>query len=208
VPEASSSSELVYRLMDKEKVTAQVAEAIYMGIAHDTGVFQYSCTSPETLRIAADLISYGFDFSSLIAKTFYEKSYNQNRILGQALLNSRLFLDGMVIGTVLTKQEMKEFHIHPGQLDGIVSKLRETRGVDCSILIYPLENGENKVSLRSQSVTNVAKIAELYGGGGHIRAAGCNMTGDEEENLLRLVQDAEVQLLQAGVISRKGSEND
>ena len=194
VPDASSTCELVYSLMDKDLVDAGIAQSIYMGIVHDTGVFQYSNTSSETLRTAAELISYGFDFSALIARTFYEKSYNQNRIMGRALLNARLFLEGRMIGSVLTREEMKEFHIHAGQLDGIVSKLRETRGVDCAVLLYPLDNGENKLSLRSSGETDVARIAEQHGGGGHIRAAGCNMTGEGWECMDIIVSQVKAQL--------------
>ena len=86
VPDASSTSELVYRLLDKEKIEETVAEALYMGIVHDTGVFQYSCTSPDTLRAAADLLSRGINAPALIEHTFYEKTYAQNQILGRALL--------------------------------------------------------------------------------------------------------------------------
>ena len=67
---ASSASELVYDLMEEELVDASIAKAIYIGIIHDTGVFQYSNTSPRTLMTAAKLISYGFDFSRLIDETF------------------------------------------------------------------------------------------------------------------------------------------
>lgn len=70
VPDASSTSELVYRLLDKEKIEETVAEALYMGIVHDTGVFQYSCTSPDTLRAAADLLSRGINAPALIEHTF------------------------------------------------------------------------------------------------------------------------------------------
>ena len=96
-PNASSASELVYDLMEENLMDATIAKAIYMGIAHDTGVFQYSNTTPQTLRTAAKLISYGFDFSRLIDETFYEKTYVQNQILGRALLESILFMDGRCI---------------------------------------------------------------------------------------------------------------
>ena len=58
-PNASSASELLYTLLEKEKVTKPVAEALYTGIANDTGEFQYSCTSPKTMRIAAELMETG-----------------------------------------------------------------------------------------------------------------------------------------------------
>lgn len=79
VPTASSTSELIYDLTEKEQLDEEIAKALYIGIIHDTGVFQYSNTSPETLRAAAKLISYGFDFSRLIEETFYEKPICRRR---------------------------------------------------------------------------------------------------------------------------------
>ena len=93
-PEASSTCELVYELIDEEKITKEIAECIYVGIVHDTGVFQYSCTSAKTMNIAGRLMEMGIDFSRIVDKTYYEKTYEQNRILGQALVDSQLFLDG------------------------------------------------------------------------------------------------------------------
>ena len=75
VPEASSTSELVYNLIEVDKICKECAEALYMGIAHDTGVFQYSCTSPETMEAAAELLRKGIDGNDIIDKTYYEKSY-------------------------------------------------------------------------------------------------------------------------------------
>ena len=88
-PQASSTSELVYRLIGRDGLDTEIAKALYVGIAHDTGCFQYSCTSPDTLRAAADLISFGFDFSRLIEETFFEKTYLQTQILGRALRGQR-----------------------------------------------------------------------------------------------------------------------
>ena len=66
VPEASSTSELVYGLLDEEKISKDVAEALYLGIVHDTGVFQYSCAGPETFRVAAKLLEKGIDAPKII----------------------------------------------------------------------------------------------------------------------------------------------
>ncbi len=73
-PEASSTSELVYELIEKEKISKAVAESLYTGIVHDTGVFQYSCTAPETMEAAADLMRCGIDAPEIIQKTYYEKT--------------------------------------------------------------------------------------------------------------------------------------
>ena len=112
-PHASSTSELIYRLIGKEGTDREIAEALYMGMAHDTGCFQYSCTSPDTLRAAAELISYGFDFSRLIQETFYEKTYLQTQILGRALLESIRFMDGRCVVSVLSRKTLDFYGAGP-----------------------------------------------------------------------------------------------
>ena len=93
-PEKSSTCELLYELFETEQIDEEIAKTLYIGIIHDTGVFKYSNTSPRTMRIAADLISFGFDFPKLIDETFYEKTYIQNQIMGRAVLESIRFLEG------------------------------------------------------------------------------------------------------------------
>jgi len=196
VPAASSTSELVYDLLEKDKIDEAIAKAIYMGIVHDTGSFQYSNTSPKTLRIAAELIAYGFDFSKLIEKTFYQKTYVQNQILGRALLESILFMDGHCIVSSVDKKTMDFYQVRPTDLDGIVNHLRNTTGVDCAVFMYELSSLEYKVSLRSNEKVNVAKVAEYFGGGGHVRAAGCILSGTFHDVINNLSLHIEEQLKQ------------
>ena len=178
VPGASSTSELVYDLIeDKSVLDEEIARALYIGIIHDTGVFKYSNTSPSTLKAAAELISYGLDFSRLIEETFYEKTYVQNQILGRALLESILFMNGKCVVSMLDKRTMNFYQAQPHDLDGIVSQLCNTKGVECAIFMYQTDVLEYKVSLRSEGQVNVAKVAEFFGGGGHARAAGATMRG-------------------------------
>ncbi|MDD3368409.1 MAG: bifunctional oligoribonuclease/PAP phosphatase NrnA [Lachnospiraceae bacterium] len=188
VPDASSASELVYDLIDPVYLDEDIAKTIYLGIIHDTGVFQYSNTSPKTLETAAKLIAFGFDFPKLIDETFYEKTYDQNRILGETIMNSRIFLNGACIAGIVSKEQMEHYHVGGKELDGIVNQLRITKGVECAIFLYELETGEYKASLRSNSKVNVSEIAGLFGGGGHIRAAGCSLKGTPEQILDQLVE--------------------
>ncbi|MBE5843083.1 MAG: bifunctional oligoribonuclease/PAP phosphatase NrnA [Butyrivibrio sp.] len=181
VPTASSACELVYNCLDKEKMDVNIAQAIYMGIVTDTGVFKYSNTSPDTMKVAAELIGFGFDFGSLIDHVFYEKSYVQNQIMGRALLESMVFMDGECIVSVVSRQTMDFYMAESSDLDGIVSQLLLTTGTECAIFMYELESMQYKVSLRSKGKVNVAKIAELFGGGGHARAAGCTMNGTQHD---------------------------
>ncbi len=176
-PEASSTSELIYELLDSSYLDTEIAKALYIGIIHDTGVFQYSNTSKTTLNIAAELISYGFDFPTLIDETFYEKSYVQTQILGRALLESMLFQNGSCIVSTVDRKMMNFYGVEPADLDGIVNQLRYTKGVECAIFLYESDFQSYKVSMRSGGNIDVAAIAQYFGGGGHKRAAGCTING-------------------------------
>ncbi len=187
VPTASSASELVYDLIDDAYMDTGIAQAIYLGIAHDTGIFKYSNTSPKTLQIVAKLISYPFDFSGLIDRTFYEKTYSQNLALGRILLESKRFLDDTVIFGFIDIKTMKEMQVNNNDFDGVINQLRITRGVECAIFMYQMNEVTYKVSLRSQNRVDVAAIAVEFGGGGHKRAAGFYAKGEPEEILNRIL---------------------
>ncbi|WP_026522182.1 DHH family phosphoesterase [Butyrivibrio sp. VCB2001] len=181
VPTASSVCELIYDVIDPDKIDVEIAKSIYMGMVTDTGVFKYNNTSPKTMKTAAELISYGFDFGSLIDHVFYEKTYIQNQILGRALLESIMLMDGRCIVSVVSKQTMEFYGVSSNDLDGIVNQLLLTIGVDCAIFMYELAPLEYKVSLRSNGAVNVAEVAEMFSGGGHVRAAGCTVSGTSHD---------------------------
>lgn len=194
VPTASSSCELVYDLLEEEHVDAEIAKAIYIGMIHDTGVFQYSNTAPKTLHIAAKLIAFGFDFSAIIDETFYEKTYVQNQIMGRALLESMLFMDGRCIVGMIDKKTMNFYGVEPKDLDGIVNQLRIIKGVDCAVFMYEADTLEYKVSMRSNDKVDVAKIASFFGGGGHKKAAGCTVNGTFHDVINNLSKSIEMQM--------------
>lgn len=193
-PYASSASELVFGLIGEKSITKKIAECIYVGMVHDTGVFQYSCTSAKTMEIAGKLMEMGIDFSKIVDETFYTKTFEQNQILGKALLNSRLLLDGKMIASVITMEEMKQYHVLPKHLDGIVNQLRVTKGVEAAVFLYENEDGSYKVSTRSNGLVNVAELAVKFGGGGHERAAGFSMEGTPEDLINRVAFEIEKQL--------------
>ena len=178
ISDASATAEIMYELVGKENLTKEIAECIYLGMAHDTGVFQYSNASPKTFRIVADLLETGINASRIVDETFYQKSYAQNQILGRTLMESIMLLDDKVIVGAVKLKDMEFYGVTPKALDGIVSQLRYTRGVEVAIFLYELEAHRYKVSLRSNGDTDVSKIAGIFGGGGHVKAAGCEMTGN------------------------------
>ena len=189
IPGISSTAELVYDLIDKKYMDEEIAKAIYIGIIHDTGVFKYSNTSPKTLMIAAELIQFGFDFPALIDKTFYEKTYTQNQLLGRAMLESIMFMDGRCVVSAIDQKTLEFYNATSSDLEGIVNQLRITKGVECAIFMYEIGNLEYKVSLRSNKYVDVSKVAEFFGGGGHVRAAGFKIT-EKRDKLVDMVLSA------------------
>lgn len=196
---ASSASELVADLIryadpDNSFMDIDIAETLYFGIIQDSGVFQYSNTSPKTLEIAAWLICYGFDFPKLIEKTFYEKTYAQSKLLGYVLQNCELSLDGQVCFMVVTMEDMNRLQVDAKDFEGIVSQMRYVKGVDVAILLRENENGTFKGSLRSKEYVDVSAVCSAFGGGGHIRAAGCTVSGDKNSMIHNLLTEIKKQI--------------
>lgn len=191
-PDASSTCELVFELLPKERITIQIAECIYTGMVHDTGVFQYSCTSKKTMDIAGSLMEMGIDYSRIIDDTFYTKTFAQNKIMGQALLNAALYLNGDVILSAVSRAEMEKYDVLPKHLDGIVNQLRVTKDIKVAVFLYENEDGTYKGSLRVNGDYDVAKVASVFGGGGHVKAAGFTIEGPLEvatDRILTAIKD-------------------
>ena len=179
--------------MCNEKIDKAVAECIYTGIIHDTGVFKYSCTSLHTMEIAGKMMQMGIDYSDIIDNSFYKKTYVQNQILGRALLESVLFYDKKCIFSSVTRDEMNFYGVTGKELGGIIEQLRLTEGVEVAIFLYETGDDEYKVSLRSKKEIDVSAIAVAFGGGGHVRAAGFLAKGTVHDIINRIGEMIEEQ---------------
>ena len=186
-PNASSASELVYRMIDEADLDCDIATFLYLGITHDTGVFRYNSTSPETLIAASKLIAFGFDFSDLLEKTYYEKSFDQAVLIADIVRNCRNFCGGRVIYGSVGYEEYCEKKLTPNDFDGAINELRIIKGCECAIFMYPMNEATYKVSLRSIGSVDVSKISESFGGGGHKRASGFFKKGTREEILSQIL---------------------
>ena len=135
----------------------------------------------------------GIDYPDIVDKTFFEKTFEQNQILGTALLKAQRYFDDRCIACIITLQDMENCHALPKHLEGIVAQLRSTKGVDVAVLIYENADGSYKVSMRTNGAVDVAAICVKHGGGGHVRAAGATMTGNPEAILQILLKDIKEQ---------------
>ncbi|HAK58622.1 MAG TPA: DHH family phosphoesterase [Lachnospiraceae bacterium] len=191
---ASSTCQILFTLMDEEKISKLTAMALYTGIIHDTGVFKHSNTSYQTMRIAGKLMRKGIAFGEIIDNSFYNKTYKQLQIMGRCLTESVRVMDGLVIFAVMRLKDMEFYGAKPSDLDGVIDELRTTEGVEVAILLSERAPDEFKVSMRSNQVVDVASIAKYYGGGGHIKASGCTMQGSSYDVINALTAHIENQL--------------
>lgn len=179
-PEASSTCELVGQIIDRERIDKKTAECLYTGMVTDTGLFQYNCTHSSTMEFAGFLMDKGIDFSYIVDHVFFTKSIKQLQMLGVGITNSKTYLDGRIIASYVTADQMKKYDAAPKNMEGVVSTLRSVEGVELAFFMYPTEDGSYKVSSRaSTDRVDLSALALQYGGGGHKRAAGFSMDGTD-----------------------------
>ena len=200
IPDDSSTCELVYNQFGKERITFDIAECLYTGIMHDTGVFQYSCTTEATMQAAGYLMSLGIDYPKICTDTYFAQTMEQNRMMGLALLNCRTYADDKIIAAVITKAEMEKYGAQTKHLEGIVQQLRDTTGVEVAVFLYELGNGEFKGSTRATGDVDLTVITGKYGGGGHKKAAGFSVATDSPWNVVEdIVELVKEQFAQLGI---------
>ncbi|MCF0127329.1 MAG: DHH family phosphoesterase [Pseudobutyrivibrio sp.] len=200
IPDDSSTCELVYNQLPKDRITLPIAECLYTGIIHDTGVFQYSCTTADTMSCAGKLMSLGVNFPKICDDTYYAKTMTQNRVMGYVLSNCKSFMDGKIVAAVLTSDEMKTFDAKPKHLEGIVQQLRCTTGVEVAVFLYQLENGEFKGSTRSTGDVDLTLVTGHFGGGGHKKAAGFSVEANDPWSVIdEVIAEVKKQFITLGI---------
>lgn len=184
VPDASSTCELLYEEYDPALIDQEIATSLFVGIAHDTGIFKYSSTSPKTLEVTARLLETGIDAYRLITETYCEKPIEQQRATADAVLRAKLYAGGYMLASTMSASQREALNAKSEHMDGIAEQLRDTRGVECSAFLHEFKKGVWKMSLRSVEKVDVQAIAGIFGGGGHVRAAGATIETDDPQAVI------------------------
>lgn len=195
-PMASSTCEVLYNLMEKERITMKIAEALYIGIVFDTGAFSYSNTTKHTMEVAGDLMSRGIPFWKYIDECFHQRTYIQTQLLGRTLLTSMRLMEGKCIVATITRRMLEFYGAKTEDIEGIIDQLRVTKGVEVALLLHEVGEQEYKVSMRSNSDIDVSRIAVYFGGGGHVKAAGCTMQGSVYDVVNNITEHIENQFIE------------
>ena len=177
---APACAQVVYMLIKhyRWKITPEIGTCIMAGIITDTGGFQYSGVSKDTFNIAAELLDVGVNISKVYKKVFDTKTKSSFELRRIAIDRMEFLEDGKIAFTYVTNEDERKVNAGVGDYEGIVSEGRSVEGVEVSIFLHELKDGEFKISLRSNSYVNVSDVCIMFGGGGHIRAAGAKMTAD------------------------------
>ncbi|MCD8037429.1 MAG: bifunctional oligoribonuclease/PAP phosphatase NrnA [Clostridiales bacterium] len=188
--DASSTSELIYRLLDGWcNIDRDIAYALYTGIIFDTGCFKHSSTSPFTMQIAGELMTYNIPFTEIQERFFYSHTAVEAKLLGTAIDNMVILCGGRLAVSKLSIDEMAKHGGSSKDADAIVSYIKNTDGVDAAVFFYEKGPGEIKASMRSNEAVNVSQIAIKFGGGGHVMASGCTLHGKFEDVMPPVVDE-------------------
>jgi phosphoesterase RecJ-like protein len=190
--EASAAVVLLYRLAKRLSIGPDdaLAEALWCGIYTDTGGFRYSSTTPEALRISADLLEWGVDPWKMATEMFESNPAGRVRLLSHVLASLQLSADGKVASLTVPQSLLEREGLDSSMLDTFINYARGIRGVEVALQISE-RNGGWKVSLRSKGRVDVSALAERFGGGGHRNAAGFFLTGDLDSVRRQVVEAAE-----------------
>ena len=178
---AAATTVLVYRFflsVAPERITADVADCLYLGILMDTGGFRFQNVDSEALRIASELIDLGARAYDLAHEYIYVKKFSTLKLLGLVLDSLRLHLDGRAVTIEVTSEMLEKTGTTLKDSEGFVDYGAALDDVELVALFRETAPGEVRVSLRSRNDHNVSALAERFGGGGHVRAAGLTLETD------------------------------
>jgi phosphoesterase RecJ-like protein len=188
-PEASSTSELIFRIVWQlggfEQVSKQFAVPIYCGMMTDTGGFLYNSTRPEIYFIIGELLTKNIDKDKIYRNVYHNYSEDRIRMMGYVMYEKLVYMPEFHAAFyTLTKEEQKRFRFIKGDAEGLVNIPQQIKGLKLSISLREDSDKPNLiwVSLRSVDDFPCNKMAEeFFNGGGHLNASGGRVNGTMQD---------------------------
>lgn len=189
VTHASSTAELAaHLLMDAGvDIDKDIATALYTGVVTDTGRFQYSNSTPDTLRLAADLLERGVSAPEVAIEVFESAPYGFLKLTGRILERAVLFEEQRFIYSWVERKDLDETGVAMDETEKLIDVIRATNVANVAAIFKEQPGGEYRVSLRSKGPVSVGAIARARGGGGHELAAG--FTARDVHDAARAIRD-------------------
>lgn len=182
-PEASSAAEVLLPVVeqlvawDRITLTPRLATRLYAGIASDTGSFAFSNTSAATHTAVAKLLAVGIDHVEIHRRLFSSKTLAQLRAEGYVCSHMQVLAEGRLAYVGIPAEAIRVLQVDADDFACAVDVARSLSGTEVAVAIKETADGTYRASLRSRRL-NVAAVAERFGGGGHLLAAGCALSGD------------------------------
>ena len=201
-PTAAATGEILYEialyLLETGKIPClppRVINACYAAICSDTGCFRYANTTPRTLRAVAELLEEGAEQMEINRALFESKTEKQVRAEGEAASRLRLYEGGRIASVTFPYASKQRLLLNDDHLETIIDIPRSIGGVEVAFSVrQPKDEGFFRVSMRSNCDVDVAAICAGFGGGGHVRAAGCSVEAKDiyeaEETILSAIKKA------------------
>jgi len=178
-PESAACCELIYQLIKTAgaEIDAELALILYTGLVGDTGCFKQANTTSQTFAVAADLLSYDIDTETVRIRLFEQKSLANLKLIGKALANMESYFENQLCFLTISLSDKEAVNAGPDDCISIVGQSLALKGVKIGVFFEERENNKVKLSFRSRKGFDVRAIAEHFGGGGHILAAGATVEG-------------------------------
>ena len=194
-PDAPAAAQVLIHIIEHLgiEIDREIGTCILTGIITDTGGFQYQSTTPETFEFAAELLKRGVNVSDIYKRVMETKSRASFELRKRAIDRLEFLENGKIAFTYITKQDMEEINAENGDHEGIVNEGRAIEGVEISIFLRETDKGY-RASLRSNSYVNVSDVCIMFGGGGHVHAAGCTIVSTLEQAKEKLINQAKMHL--------------
>jgi len=193
---ASSAGELVSDLISAFELrtgealfTSEVASALYVALMTDTGSFRFSKTSPNTYRLAGMLVEKGADPEMLYDRIYNSLTQESLKLLGLSLSNIKIIENGLISWLFITQEMLAQTGSKLFDTDIIIRYLLSVPTVRVAVLLVEMQDGRTKASFRSRGNIPVNRLANRYGGGGHMNAAGCLLKMSAEKAQVVILED-------------------
>lgn len=181
--DSASCCEIIYLLLEAmgTDITKEIADCIYTGMSTDTGCFKYSNVTVRTHEIAARLIKAGADHSRINVRMFETKTMGDFMLQKMCLDTLEVYGGGKVAVITVTKDMLAQCGVDKSALDAIKPITRQIEGVEIGITVKEEKDGKTGISVRTGEGYDASAICAHFGGGGHVRAAGCEIKGTVKE---------------------------
>ena len=188
-PDSASACEIVYLIIKALGVSidSDIASCIYTGISTDTGCFKYSNVTVRTHIIAAELLSHGADHSKINELMFDTKTFGSIMLEKLCYESLETFCEGKVAVISVSRKMLSDCGVDKSALDAIKPITRQIEGVGIGITVKEEDNGKTGVSIRTSEKYDASAICANFGGGGHVRAAGCEFSAGIEEAKKKII---------------------